>query len=491
VTILGKLFRTTAFKLSIAYLVIFSIGTSLVLGGVAWNVNQLLDAQIGQTVEAEITGLAEQYEAGGIRHLVDVIERRARQPGSSLYLVTNYAGQSLAGNVAVLPVGVLDHPGLVETPYQRQTDLQPDHIALARIFLLAGGFRLLVGRDLEERETLRNVMIHALFASLVWLVLFGTMGGLFVATRVLARVDAMNASAKTIMAGDMAGRLPVSGTGDELDRLAQNLNAMIERIGELMAGLREVSDNIAHDLRTPLTRLRNRAEQALRASGDGADGRAALEKIIEEADHLMDVFNALLMIARAEAGTGRDGMAECDVGAVLRDVAELYEPAAEEAALRLDIAVEPNLIVQASRQLLGQALANLLDNALKYGAGEGTGSEGGARESKPICVSARRRGAFVELAVADRGPGILAADRGRVLERFVRLEGARSRPGSGLGLSLSAAIARLHGGQLRLEDNEPGLRVVLALPAAGGPPPALPAPRLRGEAETKALGAPG
>ncbi len=465
-TILGKLFRTTAFKLSLAYLVVFAVGASVVLGGVAWSVNSLLNAQIGQTVEAEITGLAEQYEAGGIRHLVDVIERRTRQPGSSLYLVTNYAGQTLAGNVATLPSGVIDRPGLVETPYQRQNDASPNHLALARIFLLPGGFRLLVGRDLEERENLRSVMIHALFTSLIWLVLIGLLGGLFFALRVLRRVDAMNATAKTIMTGDLSGRLPVAGTGDELDRLAQNLNAMLERIVELMAGLREVSDNIAHDLRTPLTRLRNQAEHALRSAETPGQYRDALDRIIAEADGLIDVFNALLLIARAEAGTGREGMVECDAAIAMADVVELYEPVAEEAGVALTISAEPGLMVQASRELLCQALANLLDNALKYGTSPVASAVKDVPELGVVALTAKRAGDSVELAVADQGPGISAEDRGRVLERFVRLEDARSRPGSGLGLSLAAAIARLHGGRIRLDDNEPGLRVTLVLPAA-------------------------
>ena len=465
-TILGKLFRTTAFKLSLAYLVVFAVGASLVLGGVAWSVNSLLNAQIGQTVEAEITGLAEQYETGGIRHLVDIIERRTRQPGSSLYLVTNYAGQSLAGNVATLPSGVIDHPGLVETPYQRQNDASPNHLALARIFLLPGGFRLLVGRDLEERENLRTVMIHALFTSLIWLVLIGLLGGLFFALRVLRRVDAMNATAKTIMAGDLSGRLPVTGTGDELDRLAQNLNAMLERIGELMAGLREVSDNIAHDLRTPLTRLRNQAEQALRSATAPGHYRDALDRIIGEADGLIDIFNALLLIARAEAGSGREGLVDCDAAVAMRDVVELYDPVAEEAGVMLDVSVEPGLRVQASRELLCQALANLLDNALKYGRDASAQASSATPEQAVVAVTAKRVDDNVELSVADHGPGIPAEHRGRVLERFVRLEEARSRPGSGLGLSLAAAIARLHGGRIRLDSNEPGLRVTLVLPAA-------------------------
>ena len=478
-TAFGKLFRTTVFKLSLAYLVIFGVGAGFVLGGLSWNVNLLLDQQIGQTVEAEITGLAEQYDAGGIRHLVDVIERRTAQPGSSLYLVTTFAGQSLAGNVATLPPGVIDHPGLVETPYERPNDNGRNYTALARIFLLPGGFRLLVGRDLGERESLRAVIAHALITSLAWLAAIGTLGGIVVARRVLRRVDAMTDTATTIMTGDLTRRLPTAGTGDELDRLAQNLNAMLDRIGELMAGMKEVSDNIAHDLRTPLTRLRNGAEAALRTAQTPDEYRLALDKIIEEADRLMSIFSALLMIARAEAGSGTETWTACDIGAVVRDVVELYEPAAEDGGVAFTAVIGQDLQACASRELVGQAIANLIDNALKYGAAR----QGEGDSMQPaIEVRAARVGAAIEIAVADRGPGIEATDRARVLDRFVRLEGARTRPGSGLGLSLAAAVARLHHGDMRLEDNRPGLRVVFAIPAlkpaADQAVPALPRPQV-------------
>ena len=471
-TIVGKLFRTTAFKLSLAYLVIFAVGAGVVLGGIDWDVNQLLDGQIGQTIQAETNGLSEQYDTGGIRQLITAVERRTEQPGASLYLVTNYAGEALAGNVAALPPGVIDRPGLIEIRYERHSERRASHLALAQVLLLPSGFRLLVGRDLEERENLRDVMIHALFTSLFWVMLVGLVGGLVMSLRILRRVDAMNASARTIMQGDLSRRLPLAGTGDELDRLAANLNAMIARIAGLMVGLREVSDNIAHDLRTPLTRLRNGAEAALRADRDVDRQRDALEKVIAEADGLIAVFNALLMIARVEAGAGRDALVEGDAGAVVADVAELYEPSAEEEGVGFSAEAEAGLVVPLNRELLGQAVANLIDNALKYGA-----AEGGAPSE--VAVSARRVGDRVEIAVTDRGSGIPAGDRERVLDRFVRLEGSRSRPGSGLGLSLAAAIARLHGGELHLADNAPGLRVVLSLPAvtrraepARPPPPA-------------------
>lgn len=262
--------------------------------------------------------------------------------------------------------------------------------------------------------------------------------------------------------GRFLGRLAVSGTNDELDRLAQNLNAMLDRIAELMAGLREVSDNIAHDLKTPLTRLRNSAEEALRTATDTEEYRLTLENVIDEADQLIRTFNALLMIARAESGNATEGMAAFDAADVARDVAELYEPLAEEAHVTMHVTLPDKLPLYGSRELIGQALANLLDNAIKYAARDESDPE-----NAEISIGAVATGTGVELSVSDNGPGIPEADRARVVERFVRLEGSRSRPGSGLGLSLASAVARLHGGTLRLEDHAPGLRVVLALPVKG------------------------
>src|ERR1700722_1350223 len=294
VTALGKLFRTTAFKLSLAFLALSAVGAGLVLAIVAFEVTSLVDDETKQTIGAEADGLSEQYAQGGIRRLGFIIEQRTREPGSSLYLLTNFAGETLAGNIERLPPGVLDKPGFIETSYETVDDSTADRRALARIFVMPGGFRLLVGHDLGDRARIGAVMARALAISLVGLAALGALGGLFVARRVLRRIDAMSSPSRPIMAGDMAERLPVSGSGDELDRLAENLNDMLKRIGELMAGLREVSDNIAHDPRTPLTRLRNHAEAALRLEGDRQEYRAALERTLEESDGLIRIFNALL-----------------------------------------------------------------------------------------------------------------------------------------------------------------------------------------------------
>jgi signal transduction histidine kinase len=468
VAVLGKLFRATAFRLTLVYLLIFIVFAVSLLGYFALNTRRLITEQITTTINTEISGLSEQYSQGGIRRLVIVVDLRSRRPGSSLYLVTTATGEGLAGNVGSLEPGVLDHPGWLETNYRRlEAPEGNEHRALVQIVQLPGGFRLLVGRDLEERERLFGIIANAGQWSLALVVVLGLAGGFFVSRRVLSRIDAMTATAQTIMAGDLAGRLPVAGTGDELDRLADHLNAMLERIEALMRGLKEVSDNIAHDLKTPLTRLRNRCEQALRGNANVAEYRAAIESTIAESDDLIRTFDALLMIARAESGHSRDNMAEFDAAEIARDVGELYEPVAEENGLELKVEASTAAAVRGNRELVSQALANLVDNAIKYAKPNGAAKDAMNGAPAEIVVRADSEGDRIMLTVADHGPGIPEADRGRVVERFVRLEQSRSEPGSGLGLSLASAVARLHGGELKLEDNQPGLRSIITLPRAG------------------------
>jgi len=462
VTALAKLFRATAFRLTLVYLLVFALFAAFLLGYFALNTRRLITEEITSTVDAEIAGLSEQYNQGGIRRLVFVIETRSRRPGSSLYLVTTPSGEGLAGNIGSLVPGVLAKPGWMETIYRRLEEPETaEHRALVRVLQLPGGFHLLVGRDLEERERLFDIIANAGRWSLAIVMILGIAGGVFVSRRVLNRVDAMTHTAQTIMAGDLSGRLPIAGSGDELDRLASNLNAMLERIEALMRGLKEVSDNVAHDLRTPLTRLRNHAEEALRTAKDEAGYRGALEATIEESDGLIRTFNALLMIARAESGEAREGMSEFDAAEVAHDVSELYEPLADDKglALRVETTSAP---VKGNRELVSQALANLVDNAIKYAAEPGPNGANGAVSE--ILVTAGAEGDRIRLAVRDGGPGIPASDRAHVVERFVRLEQSRTKPGSGLGLSLAAAVARLHGGELKLEDNAPGLKAILDLP---------------------------
>ena len=465
-TAFGKLIRTTAFRLTLVYLFLFALFAASLLGYFAWNTRRMITEQITDTVNSELTELTEQYTKGGLRGLVAAVEGRALRPGANLYLVTTPQGQGVAGNVASLEPGVMDHPGWAETFYKRleETDTK-SHFALVKVSQLSGGFRILVGRDLEERRRLFGIVAKAAQWSVLIVVVLGLGGGVFVARRVLRRIDAMTGTTQRIMAGDLSGRLPVGRSGDEIDRLAENLNAMLERIEALMAGLKEVSDNIAHDLKTPLTRLRNRAEEALAKSSNEGEYRAALERTIDESDGLIRTFNALLMIARAESGQARDNMTDFDAAEVAHGIHELYEPLAEDKGLTLEVKADAAAI-HGNRELISQALANLVENAIKYGQPVAANPGGGAK-SPDILIEAHRDGDNVCLSVTDHGPGIPEADRQRAVERFVRLEASRTQPGSGLGLSLASAVATLHGGDLRLADSQPGLRVTLVIPSRG------------------------
>jgi signal transduction histidine kinase len=471
VTAFGKLIRTTAFRLTLVYLFLFAIFAASLLGYFAWNTRRMITEQIIDTVNAENSEISEIYTRRGLSRLVFTIESRALRPGANLYLVTSPTGQAVAGNVGALAPGVMASSGWSETLYRRMDDQDTnDHRALVHVSELDNGFRLLIGRDLEERRRLFGIVAKAAQWSLLVVVVLGIGGGIFVARRVLQRIDAMTGTAQRIMAGDLSGRLPVGRSGDELDRLAENLNVMLERIEALMTGLKEVSDNIAHDLKTPLTRLRNRAEEALAKSGSETDYRAALERTIEESDGLIRTFNALLMIARAESGQARGNMDDFDAAEVANGIHELYEPLAEDDGMILRVTTQPAPL-HGNRELISQALANLVENAIKYGKPSAAAqplSAGAVAATRDIVIEARRVGSEVLLSVTDHGSGIPTGDRKHAVERFVRLEASRTLPGSGLGLSLAAAVATLHGGELRLDDAHPGLIATLAIPARAG-----------------------
>ena len=467
-TAFGKLIRTTAFRLTLVYLFLFALFAASLLGYFAWNTRRLINEQITATVNAETTEIVDIYTRRGLVGLVRAIEYRALRPGANLYLVTTPEGKAIGGNVGALAPGVMASIGWSETGYRRLDEQDTaDHRALVRVTELTNGFRLLVGRDLEERRRLFGIVANAAQWSLLVVIVLGIGGGIFVARRVLQRIDAMTGTTRRIMAGDLSGRLPVGRSGDELDRLAENLNAMLERIEALMTGLKEVSDNIAHDLKTPLTRMRNRAEEALASSGSEAEYRAALERTIEESDGLIRTFNALLMIARAESGQARGNMDDFDAADVAKGIQELYEPLAEDDGMTLRVRTATARL-HGNRELISQALANLVENAIKYGKPSPVVQPldpVAAARTREILIEARRENDHVLLSVTDHGPGIPEGDRKHAVERFVRLEASRTLPGSGLGLSLASAVATLHGGELRLSDSHPGLTATLVIPA--------------------------
>lgn len=460
ITGFGKLIRTTAFRLVAIYLLIFFLFAGFLLGYIAINMRRLVEAQVDETIETEVNSLAEQYRVGGPRRLGAAIERRSRQARGFYYVLADPQGEVMAGNVSDPKPLLLRNPGWHFVLFTRSSEEGHDDRVPSRmrLFLLPNNLRLIVGHDLEEQARLRLVIRRAGGLSLLLVLVLGGIGAWVVSRRVLRPVDNMTAAAGRIMSGNLSERLPVRGVNDEFDRLANHINQMLNRIGELMAGLREVSDNIAHDLRTPLTRLRAASEEALRTAQSPEELRAALERTIEESDQLIRVFNALLMIARAEAGSSPAILADIDIGQIAADVVELYEPVAEEQGIDLVLAERGSALISGSRELISQALANLVDNAIKYGAPDD------AAMKRRIVIAARKNGNDAELSVADNGQGIAETDREHVLDRFVRLEKSRGSPGSGLGLSLVAAVSRLHGGKFRLEDNAPGVRAVLSIP---------------------------
>jgi signal transduction histidine kinase len=466
VTALARLLSSTPFRLTLAYMGAFVLAAALIVGFIAWRANELLTTKVVETLTAEVTGLREQFLAGGPARLAQIVNDRVAEPGSSLYLLVDASGRKVAGNLSRMPPELGESSQGRLFSYIRSTDGVPgrERMAIGVPLPVRGGLVLVVGRDVEDQRQFAATMGQVALWSVGLLSALGVGAGLLISRSVLRRIEDINDASRRIMAGDLSRRIPRNGSGDELDRLADCLNAMLARIEELMGALREVSDNIAHDLKTPLNRLRNRAEAALRDPNGTAGYRDGLMKTIEEADDLIRTFNSLLLIARLEGGAIAESMGPADPASVIGDVAELYEPVAEEAGFALSVSAPSGLRLIANRELVSQAVANLVDNAIKYGAGE---RKGDGAAGPTVSISLAMVGEAIEIAVADRGPGVAPHERERALQRFVRLEKSRSQPGSGLGLSLVAGVARLHGGSIRLEDNAPGLRAVLSLPANG------------------------
>jgi signal transduction histidine kinase len=463
VTALARVVRTTAFKLSAIYFIVFTVFAITFVGWISRETDAILMRQVKDSIEAEIGILADEGLRNGLTGIVAAIEQRSRAPGASLYVISDAQGRVVAGNVTEVPPALLKLSGLdpVTVPYKRLEADSSRHVAMVQVLPLPNGLRMLVGRDVSEIEQIRSIVGKAMMLGLGLLICLALLSWFFVSRRVLKRIDSVSATSRQIMAGDLSGRLEVAGNGDEFDRLAQSLNAMLDRIEHLLYGLKDVSDNIAHDLKTPLTRLRTRVEAALAGPEQTDVYREALEATIEESDQLIRTFNALLMIARIEAGSPDGAMGPIDMATIAAEVAEFYEPVAEEAEVFLALTLEEPLPMEGSRELISQALANLLDNAIKY-----VKSDTARETPAAVAVSARREGAEIVVSVADNGPGIPPEDRERVLRRFVRLEKSRTQPGSGLGLSLVDAVTKLHQGVLSLGDAGPGLIVTLRFPAA-------------------------
>lgn len=444
--------RNATSRLVAAHLVLVALSTAVVLGGVYWSTRGLIEAEVRQVVQAELTGLADNYRSGGLAGLTAAIERRSGPRGSpdGVYLLTGPRGRPIAGNLAEWPEDVTPGSGWITLDLYR-TDEGRNAAVSAASLRLDRGERLLVGRDAAARRAFERRLVEALLWALGLMAGLALLIGWLLSRLVLGRISEVAGTAETIVSGHMDRRVPLRGTGDEFDRLAATLNAMLDRIEGLVAEMRMVTDSVAHDLRSPLTRLRGHVEQAL-GTHDAAVREGLLARALEEADHVLSSFTGLLDIARAEAGMGREQFERVDLSDLAADMADLFAPVAEERGIEIDPDAAP-AVIEGHPQLLAQAVSNLMENALAH-------APAGSRIALRVATGPEGP----SLTVADHGPGVPEAERARVLEPFVRRDHSRGGTGTGLGLSLVAAVARLHGARLELSDNAPGLRVRLGFP---------------------------
>ena len=445
--------RSASLRFAALYGMLFAASSLALVLFFWWATAGVLDRQVEAAIDADAQFLAERWKTEGLPALIMTVQERLAEnvDDDAIYMLNDPLGRKVAGNMQHWPEAVTESGGFYELDVMRAGTRS---LADVRQYELPGGFRLLVGRDVRGRVELRELLTNTLLWSVV--LVAGLAGiGVFLVRRLFTRMVAdVSATADAIAGGDLTPRVRRTGRGDEFDRMAESINNMLERIARLMDGVRQVSNAIAHDLRTPITRARARLEDAAEHAGSELELRAAVERAVADLDGVTAVFQALLRIAEIEAGARRSAFSDVDLGPLLADLGELYGAPAEERGLQLMLDVPDTLTVQGDRELIQQAVANLLDNAIKF-------SPGDAR----IRLAARAEGRQARISISDEGPGIPEADRGRAAERFFRGEQARSTPGSGLGLALVQAVAMLHEGALVLEDARPGLRAVLTLQA--------------------------
>ncbi len=448
------LLQSSSFRLVLIYLLLFAGSALMLLGFIYLSTVTFTANQMDTTIQSDITGLSEQYRLRGVNGLVASINDRLQQDpdSSSVYLLTTPNLTPVAGNLSSLPPEGVSTDNWMTFQFYDERSNRIFH-ARARLFMLAEGFNLLVGRDTSDLKGIQQLLQRAMLWGLLIILGLGLFGGIIMSRSMTRRIELINQNSREIIAGNLSKRIPLSKQGsDDIDQLASNLNHMLDEIEHLMTGIQQVSNNIAHDLRTPLTRIRNRLERLQLEFDDNSLYKESVQECITDADQLLKTFAALLRIARIEAGGHQANFAPVNVNELLNDAAELYEALAEDKQLKLIIEKSQPAIIEGDRDLLFQALANLIDNAVKYTPVQGK-----------ITLGIKQSDSYTEIIVADSGPGIAFEERDKVSQRFYRLETSRNTPGSGLGLSLVKAVALLHRGELRFADNTPGLIATLHL----------------------------
>ncbi len=448
-----RLFRTSAFRLAIIYAILFSVLSGATLGFIFWSTRDEIESQVDARLRLETDYLINLYKSGALAELLDAIQRRNQiDTYGRFYFLESGTSDELNDPDSDKPLrlkAVRTHSTqnmgeVVDLPPGSSRAFHPVRVAVTR---MSNGLKLTIGHEISDEKALLDhtfgLVAGATFISLI----FAVIGGWWIGSSVLRRIDTITRTASEIMSGDMAQRIPMTNRRDEFDEIGIKINAMLNRIEDLMESMQQVTNNVAHDLRSPLTRLRNRLEVTLLEDRSQDEYQQILGESIQDADTLIHTFNAMLSIARLEAGIDHAEWGNALVGDLVEELAELYEPVAEEQGQMLNTHISSNPQLFCNRHLIAQAVTNLIDNALKYSPAEGG----------QIDVWVDGDNETFTIAIADNGPGIPEENRDQVLQRFVRLENERNSPGNGLGLSLVKAVASIHGATLSLGDNNPGL----------------------------------
>jgi signal transduction histidine kinase len=446
-----NLTRSTAVRLAFGYAILFILSSLLLTGFLWWRTALYLDREIDAVIIADGQAIADRLRDFGLPGAMETINERVEHAGDehAIYLLVDPTLNRIAGNLQAWPLTVRSTPGWYDINLERDGHL---HVTRALFALLPGGYRILVGRDVQDRVEVRALIVDSLIWASLGALVLAILGGLMMRRAVLGRVETINRTATAIVQGDLSRRVPTQGSSDEFDRLARTVNAMLEQIERLIDGVRNASNVVAHDLRTPLAELRARLETLIRTRPPQAATYDEIQKAVVDIDRIVDVFNALLRLAEIDSGVRRAGFRQVDLTPVITELTELYEPLAEDKEITMEVERPEEVFVHGDPNLLAQAIGNLVDNAIKYTPCHG-------RVSLQIMTGTTD---LVEIVVSDNGPGIADVDKSRVTERFYR--GNREAEGIGLGLSVVDAVARLHGGGLSLRDNCPGLVATLTLP---------------------------